>query len=575
MLIRICFVLVLANSGTLAQASNTIGPASKSQSAVKTTSKSSRPEPEDLREHQLRVFRDHILSRTLDSIKKMDEAALRLSARNQILTYLSEKKPALGETKQLCNQIALDSLADLSSHGAEILPFMANYLSNDLGAWIQKYQPELTEKFQNAVKANRNIGESLRIRPLFDLKDGDVLAAQRIRQMLERQEALDGLFFWLDELMSRNSKELEPLMSEIVTRAKLGQVSFDTLFWVSEIYLRSRIPVGLRNRFVEMVVARTQPAHFVAEPAPQSAYDLLMKILPFVQQISPELYDQALNQSFAIRASLSENQLANEARTKRLRESINPIEDLVSEAESAKSKAHRNDLLATAAQLALDKQKFALCLDILAKIDLDVSASSPDFWRDWKSQFLRGFVSKALLAKDVDIAEKAVESISSPLTRVEAVVLMIRFLVKGNAKASAQRLFTEAGKIAAAVLNNTEKAKAFFMLSVMCDWVDESKKAELLHSGIKALNNLSRPDPKANNMEPYQQYVRSLDNTGHELTKGFKHLTKKDENSALALVEHVQKRDLRTFALIGILSGLEELLARELGKTRRNIEQLP
>jgi hypothetical protein len=84
----------------------------------------------------------------------MDEAGLRLSARNQILTYLSEKKPASDETKELANQIALDGLADLSSHSAEILPFMANYLSNNLGAWIQKYRPELTVKFLNAVKAN-------------------------------------------------------------------------------------------------------------------------------------------------------------------------------------------------------------------------------------------------------------------------------------------------------------------------------------------------------------------------------------------------------------------------------------
>jgi hypothetical protein len=99
--------------------------------------------------------------------------------------------------------------------------------------------------------------------------------------------------------------------------------------------LRPQTPSALKNRFLATVVARTQPSNFVAEPAPQFAYNLLTQILPFVQQSTPELYDQALNHSFAMRASRNEKQLASEARIKRLNESVNPIADLKSEAESA------------------------------------------------------------------------------------------------------------------------------------------------------------------------------------------------------------------------------------------------
>ena len=86
--------------------------------------------------------------------------------------------------------------------------------------------------------------------------------------------------------------------------------------------------------------------------------------------------------------------------------------------------------------------------------------------------------------------------------------------------------------------------------------------AEQLSSAIKALNNLSKPDANARDKTIYQSYVQRLDNTGYELTKGFKGLTKQDENGALALVEKLQKPDLRTFALIGILLGLNELLTQ-------------
>jgi hypothetical protein len=79
-------------------------------------------------------------------------------------------------------------------------------------------------------------------------------------------------------------------------------------------------------------------------------------------------------------------------------------------------------------------------------------------------------------------------------------------------------------------------------------------------SAAKALNDLSKPDAKEHDKAIDQTYVRRLDNVGYELTKGFKGLTKQDENEALALVEKLQKPDLRTYALIGILFGLDDLL---------------
>jgi hypothetical protein len=96
------------------------------------------------------------------------------------------------------------------------------------------------------------------------------------------------------------------------------------------------------------------------------------------------------------------------------------------------------------------------------------------------------------------------------------------------------------------------------LLSITCDEVEPSKKAELLLSGIKALNNLPKPDADARD-KTYQTYVQRLDNTGYELTKAFKGVTQQDENSALALVERLQQSDLRTFALLGILLGLDQL----------------
>jgi len=138
--------------------------------------------------------------------------------------------------------------------------------------------------------------------------------------------------------------------------------------------------------------------------------------------------------------------------------------------------------------------------------------------------------------------------------------LIMRYYTKANDKEAAQRLLIEASKVAESGQDNLDKAKTFFRLSVACDQVDRSKKAELLSSGLKALNNLSKPNADARDKTIYQNYVQRLDNTGYELSKGFKGLTKQDETGALALVDKLQKPDLRTFALIGMLRGLDELL---------------
>ena len=177
-------------------------------------------------------------------------------------------------------------------------------------------------------------------------------------------------------------------------------------------------------------------------------------------------------------------------------------------------------------------------------------------------QILKNLVRAGLAGKLVDSAEKGATRIASLLTRVEALNLIMRYYTKINDKESAQRLLIEASKVAGSGIDNSDKAKSFFLLSVACDRVDRSKRADLLLSGIKALNNLSTPDTNARDKSIYQTYVQRLDNSGYELTKGFTGLTKQDENGALALVEKLQKPDLKTFALLGILLGLDGLLTQ-------------
>ena len=523
-----------------------------------------------LRNQQLLLLHENVLSRTLDSIKKMDEGALRLSVRIKLLAYLCESKTTPDKHLSLKKNLALDAISDLSYHHLETQRFMVDYLSADLTALIEKHQPELMEKLKAVTEAAKIGRQSVEIRSLFELKNGDVLAAAKIRQLLAQGDDVGALNFWLDDLRERKSSEFEPLLREVIAIANRGpQISFETLFWLTPICFHSDVPYPLQRNFAAMILSRTQPANFAIAPAPQSAYELLTSALPYIQQLLPEYYEQAVGQSLILRTMISQTQLAGEERSKRLKESENPIQDLVREAETAKTKSERNELLAEAAELALRKEKFATCLDIVAKLDLEITVSGqPGVWKDWSSQFLKKFVKSAIAGKELELAEKAAWGMTPSLAKVQAVVSLVRHWSEASEKVAAHRLLVEAIKVAESISDNFEKAKALILLSIISSQVDESKKGQLLLSCVKTLNSLNKPT-SSRDQGPYQEYVRNLDNTGYQIITGFKALTVSDENAAIALVDQIHKSDLRPFASIGILSGLKELLSKAEARSAR------
>ena len=477
-----------------------------------------------------------------------------------MLEYLWESEALSDKHLSLKRSLALDTIADLNSHHLEIPKFMLEYLVSDLAALIEKHQPDLIEKLQ-AVKENAKI-RNRDIRSLFELKNGDALAAARVRQLLAQGDDVKELNFWLDDLRKQKSKDFEPLLREVIAIAERGpQLSFETLLWLNPIYFHTEVPKSLQVGFAAMLLTRTQPANFIARPAPPAAYDLLNRALPYIQQLLPERYEQAVTQGLILRNTLNQAQSAIEERNKRIKESTTPIEDLIGEAEALKTKSERNELLAQAADMALREKRFSTCLDIVAKLDLEIIIpGQPEFWRDWTSQFLKNLVRTAAAAKEFESAEKAALGMTASLAKVQAVAFMMQQWNKGGNKDAARRLLLEAIKITESVADGFEKAKAFLLLSITCKQVDQSQQAPLLLSSVKALNNLNGP-PAPRDQDAYQEYVRNLHSIGYQVSNGFKELTTKDENAAISLVNQINTSDLRTLGLIGVLSGLNNLLA--------------
>jgi hypothetical protein len=267
----------------------------------------------------------------------------------------------------------------------------------------------------------------------------------------------------------------------------------------------------------------------------------------------PESFDQAVNQRQVIYASFDKAQVAGDERNKRLNESPSGIEDLVAEAEEAKSKSHRNELLSEAAQLALERKKFALCLEVLAKLDLDAVGISTDFWSNWNDQFLREFVKAVLAVGKPETAERATEHARASNVKVELLILMAQYAAKANDKASSERLLIEGSNAAGAAADHIERARAFLLLSGASE-PNGSLKGERLESAVKALNSVSMPD-RGDDVKPYQRYVWKLNGAEYQVSKGFKDFSAKNIEEASVLAEKLIKPESRAFALLGVLQG--------------------
>ena len=553
---RLSVLLVLAHSLSVAQGIKSPPPSDTSKSESRRVTKTE--QEQEMREEQLRTLRTSTLTRTVDSVTKMDEPALRISARIQILKYLALDMPLSEEDKTLANRLGADALVDFSEHADEIMPALSESLLSNLAVWIKNYQPSLGDKLEALEKAKMKGKESQNIRNLMALPGGDVLAAQRIAQSLEEGKDLPVLILYLNDLIAGDSQEVRPLLSKVLEAAAQGRLSFETLHSVSDLYLQPQTPAALTQGFIRMVVARTQPFNFDKEPASQSAYYLLTNLLPAIQKFAPELYGQAANQRQVIYAAFNRDQKADEERNKRLRESSSPAEDLVAEADETKPASKRNELLAQAAQLARENKKFSVCLEAVAKLDLDVAGVSADFWRNWSDQFINEFVKAVLAEKKPEFAEKGIEHISAPYAKVGGLAMVMQYWVKGGDIVSARRLLAQGRKAAGAATDNVEKAKAFLLLTAASDQADNAGKSELLESAIKALNSVSMPE-RGDDLRPYQRYVWKLNGAEYQVAGRFKDLAKSSNEEALTLIERIDKAESRAFALLGVLQGMRDL----------------
>jgi hypothetical protein len=362
--------------------------------------------------------------------------------------------------------------------------------------------------------------------------------------------------FYLYKLEQKQPGEVLALLDSIISiqEQKPDTISLLTLIFLRSFYLKETNPRQLQTRFLTVafntvLTASTSPERMqVAQ-----AYGLLTSLLPAMQKLSPSLYAAALPQMTAM-ARFNTQQLELAEIYRRVEQSSDPVNQLITEANDAKNRALQNGLLVEAAQRAHSEGRLRLAIDVVAGIEFKEEQKIEEQWRD---QFLTDVVKSAINRKDSDTARYGAGKINSPFERASAMQEMALYFFESRDLVSANQVLNEALKL---ILDSeTSSAKALSLLNIVSAFmkVDDSRVVEVTHLAIKVINKLPPPDPSDKpGSNSHNEHVQTLVAVASRLMPLFESLARTDEQRALSLAGEIERREVSAAALFGTSMGI-------------------
>jgi hypothetical protein len=498
-----------------------------------------------------------LLVQVLDQTKAMDECALRTLLRLRVSTYLWSSQSE--EDAKEAERVAMQAVADLDENKGSMPAGMATWMRSQLVAEIELHAPALAERLRKQDASDHEA-----TRNQFDSAYSMLKNSNEVKPSVEAmRRALNSgsdpgmiLLFFLGQLEQKQPTEIPGLLESIISvqEQKPDTFSLQTLTFLRDFCIREANPPQLQTRFLTaafnaVLTASTSPDRTQLT----QAYELLTSLLPAMQRLSPSLYAMAVPQAAAM-ARLDSQQLDLVEIHRRVEQSSDPVSQLITEANDAKNKAIRNDLLVEAAQRALGDGRLRLAIDVVADIDFKEEQKGEQRWRD---QFLLDVIKSAIGKKDMDTAKYGTGKIKSPLERASALQEMARYFFESRDLSNATQILNDALKL---ILDSeTSPAKALSLLNIVSEFtkVDDSRVVEVTQLAIKAINRIPTPDrsdkPGSNS---HNEYVKSLVAVASTLIPLFESLARKDEQRALSLTGEIERREVSAPALFGTSIGI-------------------
>jgi hypothetical protein len=492
-----------------------------------------------------------------DEIKLVDSPALRTFLRLRLAAFLWNNKSKLtAPPSKNPELIVSEALADLKAHEDEI-PFpYAKTFRTELLALAQLHAPELATNLskQYGLKEEEN-RDKLSIAYSMLREKNDIAAIKMVQLSIDNgQDPGAAILSFINQLQNDKPEAIPQVLTAIVAAAeqKSGTISLDTLFWLTSAYSSENIPLELRIRFADVcinAVGRIQTS--ANEDQLIQAYRLLSNLQPIIERSAPLQYQRSRSLLPALSARLPEKMFEQINVEERIKQSTDPLNQMIIEADATKDESLRDELLTDAAQLALSRRQLKLAIDLAA------GTSAEGAHGQWRDQFLSEATSEALKIKDTDLAQYATLKISLPLNRAATLQKVSLYFFDAKDVVRARESLNEAVKLAYQETDNAPKIRFLLNVSTVFLKVDELRVTETVQASIKAINNIPKPgvEEKANR-ESQKRYIQTLTQIAWNVLPTFQSLAQKDYVGAFSLAKGISSREIRASAILGACAGI-------------------
>lgn len=266
-----------------------------------------------------------------------------------------------------------------------------------------------------------------------------------------------------------------------------------------------------------------------------------------MQRLTPDLYAEAS----ARLASLAPNARDESAVYDRVKESSDPLGQLMTAADSETDARVKSELLESAARRARQEGKLRLAVELLASAPTSRRVPETDDAR--RDEFLGGGVTEALARNDFETARFTASHVRSQVEGAGAFQQIARRHAKADDLQSALKTLAEAEKLLERAPEGKERAAAYLRLAADYAPLDGVRATAALREGIKAANNLSRP-----RTVPEGEYSWKLFPLADITIRTFQMLALADRAGALGLANTFQARELAAAASPGVYSSAPE-----------------
>jgi hypothetical protein len=263
-----------------------------------------------------------------------------------------------------------------------------------------------------------------------------------------------------------------------------------------------------------------------------------------MQKLTPGLYAEASARLVALAPGLP----TDDAVYERVKNSTDPLAQLMTEADSTSDERLKGDLLASAARAARQQGKLHLAAELM--VSSEDNRRTPPESHTRRDEFLTGVVQDSLARADVETARFAASNIKSPVERAEALRLLARHYAKSSDFQSAVKTLSEAQKALEGAADGRESALAYLHLAADFAELDDVHASEAVREAAKIAGRLKRPRESTEG-----EFSWNLFPLADGAIRTFQSLARADRAGAHNLANTVQPKELAVAATLGVYSS--------------------